>query len=65
MLEVRRELVVGHDPALGAQQHLHPLLLHVRVLGLEGVREPEGDDGQPGNVVLSVRRELPHLGQGY
>lgn len=32
VLHVGRELVVGNDPALRAEQRLHPLLLDFRVL---------------------------------
>ena len=54
VLEVGRELVVWHDPALGAEQRLHPLLLHVGVLLAVLLREAEGDDGQAGDVALDV-----------
>ena len=34
VLEVGRQLVVGHNPALGPEESLHPLLLDLRVLRL-------------------------------
>lgn len=41
VLQVGRELVVRDDPALRAQEDLHPLLLDVGVLLPELVGEPE------------------------
>jgi hypothetical protein len=46
LLEGRGEGVVGDDPPLFSKLVLDPGLLNVRVLLLEVVGEPEGDDGQ-------------------
>jgi len=50
--QIRGKFVVWHNPALGTQERLDPLLLDVRVLGAIGLREPEGDHGKPWDVAL-------------
>ena len=52
VLQVGGQLVVRYDPSLRAEENLHPLLLDVRVLLAELVREPERHYGQAGSVVL-------------
>lgn len=54
VLKVGRELVVGDNPALGAEERLDPLLLDVWVLGAVRLREAEGHDGQARDVALDV-----------
>jgi hypothetical protein len=57
VLEVGRERVVWHDPAVEAEQLLDPLLLDVRVGRLELVGEAERDDGQAPTEALGEARE--------
>lgn len=51
---IRREIVVGDDPAFDAEESLDPLLLDVRVLLFEVVVETEGDDWKTSVVVFNV-----------
>lgn len=61
VLDRRRELVVGDDPAVLAQKVLDAALLDARVFAFEFVRELEGDDRQRGLVRRDLVRRAERL----
>ena len=62
--QVRSEFVIGHNPTLGTQERLDPLLLDVWIFGAVGLREPERNNGKTWYVALENGQhhaELPRL----
>lgn len=53
VFKVRGEVVVGDDPAFGAQKGLHPALFEIWVTFAEVFGPAERDNGQTGSVHLS------------
>jgi hypothetical protein len=52
LLQIRRELIIRHDPPFSSEERLDPLLLEIRVFFFDFVREAEGYDGETFNVGL-------------
>lgn len=61
VLGIHWQRVVWNDPALDSQQSRDGLLLHVRILLVEGIGETEGDDGETGVEILAADILAGHL----